>query len=193
MIAPYDCAPMSSEPLAGPLPEFLDVRKAASRELSIDGTVALASMPRLAECVVAADGVAMAKFVFSRDAENRYVVELHVEAQVQVTCQRCLEPMDMPLRVRSRLALVGDVDSAKQLPGVLDPWIVDSDQASLWSLVEEELMLAVPVVAYHDDENCNALLARFRVPPVAEDSAQSSADNPFKVLEQLKPEHTEET
>ncbi|MEM0952682.1 MAG: YceD family protein [Pseudomonadota bacterium] len=174
---------------AEPLPAFLDVRKAATRNITVKGVVELAGLPRLAQSLVAADGVAEVICSFSRDAENRNIVNLEVTASVMVTCQRCLEPMRLPLQIASRLALVGDIEAAKQLPATLEPWMDAEEQASLWGLVEEELILAVPVVAYHEDTNCNRLLGEYRRPPGV---SEERGDNPFKVLEQLKLEHTKE-
>jgi len=184
-IAPYDCAPMSAEPL----PETLDVRKAAAREAVVSGRVPLSSLSRLADVLASAEGDATARCRFSRDEENRSIVDVDVEATVQVTCQRCLQTMPLQLDVHGKVAVVGDDDAAKQLPAALEPWVVATETASLWHLVEDELMLALPVVAYHDSEDCKRLLDAYRRPP---ESGKPSGDNPFKVLERLKSGRTEE-
>ncbi len=180
---------MSAQPSIDRLPETLDVRKAAIRERDIQGVVALASLPRLADFIASQEGQANVSCRFFRDEENRSVVDIAVSADLQVTCQRCLGVMALPVATENRVAIVGDDDAAKQLPASLEPWIVTGEAGNLWGLAEDELILAIPVVSYHDSEDCKRLLDAYRRPPESEDS---DGDNPFKVLEQLKASHTEE-
>jgi uncharacterized protein len=119
---------------------------------------------------------------FSRDEENRFVVSVRVEADLAVLCQRCLEPVPVSIRSENRLAVVGNDDAARQLPSSLEPWVVEEEAADLWALVEDELILALPLVAYHDTEECTRLMDAYRRLPDPEESS----DSPFKVLERLK-------
>ena len=70
------------------------------------------------------------------------------------------------------------------LPSRLEAWMVEGDQGDLWGLVEDELILAIPIINLHESEDCNELLKEYRAPPP---TVEEVADNPFKVLEQLKP------
>ena len=184
-IGPYDCAPMSTEPL----PTTLDVRKAAAREVTVEGTVSLPKLERLKGALASEEGTIQAVCAFGRDEENRSIVTVTVEAELEVACQRCLEKMPLSVTASNRLAIVGSDDLAKQLPGHLDPWVVEGEQGDLWSLVEDEVILEIPVVSYHDSEACKQLLDAYRQPPVA---PEPDGDNPFKVLEQLKSGSVEE-
>ncbi len=176
---------MSTEPL----PTTLDVRKAAAREVSVSGSVPLSSMTRLRGALASEDGRIEAQCRFGRDEENRCIVALSVTAELEVPCQRCLEKMALTVASENRLAIVGGDDMAKQLPGDLDPWVVEGEQGNLWALVEDELILELPVVSYHETEACKQLLDAYRQPPV---TPEPDGDNPFKVLEQLKSGSTEE-
>ncbi len=175
--------------LTEPLPTTLDVRKAAAREVSVSGSVPVAKLERLQGALASEAGSIEARCEFGRDEENRSIVTLTVTAELEIPCQRCLEKMPVSVAAVNRLAIVGSDDSAKQLPGSLDPWIVEAEQGDLWTLVEDELILELPVVAYHDTDACKQLLDAYRQPPV---TAEPDGDNPFKVLEQLKPGSTEE-
>jgi len=55
--------------------------------------------------------------------------------------------------------------------------VVD-EEGDLYDLVEEELLLALPIVALHKDESCHA------TPIVIGDAG--SARNPFRALADLK-------
>lgn len=140
-------------------------------------------MRRLSALLASGNGTVEAECAFSRDAENRSIVALRVRAELEVTCQRCLESLPLAIAAENRLAIVSDDDMAKQLPADLDPWVVEAEQGNLWALVEDELILEVPAVAYHDTEACKQLLDAYRQPPATQ---ERDGDNPFKVLEQLK-------
>ena len=63
--------------------------------------------------------------------------------------------------------------------------ISDDDRAHvLERLIEEELLLALPMVAYHEHACVDASL--YSSGESVEDEQEQQAPNPFKVLEQLK-------
>ncbi len=167
-----------------PLPTSLDVRKAAARGSAVSGAVELAKLPRLGEVVASGEGSIQARLAFDRDEESRSLVTVSVSAQLVVTCQRCLEAMPLEIASENTLAIVGSDEMAAQLPATLDPWIVGEELGDLWSLVEDEVILAIPVVSYHDTDACKQLLDAYRQPP---ETPETDGENPFKVLEQLKP------
>lgn len=169
----------------GPLPTTLDVRKAAAREVVVSGVVELQRLGRLREILASDEGHIEARCEFHRDEEGRFVVEVSVDARVAVTCQRCLEPMPLKIASRTRLAIVGDDNAARQLPATLDPWIVEGEVGDLFALIEDDLILDIPAVAYHEAEDCNKLMDAYRQSPGA-GTEKEQAENPFKVLEQLK-------
>jgi len=114
------------------------------------------------------------------------VIHVAVEADVSVTCQRCLEPMPAHLTSDNTLAVVWTDEQAAHLPRHLDPLIVAQDACNLWELVEDELILAMPPFSYHDTQECKERIAGFS-DAAPEGSAAEDKPNPFNVLAQLKP------
>ena len=96
--------------LTEPLPTTLDVRKAAAREATVSGVLALPELARLQGVLASENGRVEAVFAFGRDEENRYVVTVSVDAEVEVHCQRCLDSMQVAVQSENRLAIVGDDD-----------------------------------------------------------------------------------
>lgn len=170
--------------LTEPLPSTLDVRKAAAREVTVGGVLVLAKLTRLRPILASDDGRVAATLAFSRDSENRSLVAVSIEAELEVVCQRCLEGTRIVVNAENQLAVVADDEKAKQLPSHLEPWVVEEEQGELWLLVEDELMLSLPIVSYHESQECNEILKEYRRPPV---TTVEVAKNPFSVLEQLKP------
>jgi uncharacterized protein len=109
---------------------------------------------------------------------------LLIEAETEATleCQRCLQPMRGPLRARRRIFFVEGEDAAAALDAENDDDVLALVPAlDLQALVEDELLLALPIVPRH--EVCPEPLPRAFVedegPPIPEDS-------PFAVLSALK-------
>lgn len=172
--------------LTEPLPQTLDIRKAAVREATVSGVLEPGKLPRIRELLASDKGSIQARFTFGKDEEGRHLVHVHLEGQVEVTCQRCLEAMPETVSSDNSLALVWSDEQARHLPRHLDPLIATEEACNLWDLVEEELMLSLPQFSYHDTEDCNELLAGYREPPPDEGEAEEKP-NPFDVLAQLKP------
>ena len=74
--------------LKEPLPKTLDVRKAAARGVSIQGALKPHDLQRFGELLASPEGSIEATLVCSRDEENRYLVQVDLDAEVAVTCQR---------------------------------------------------------------------------------------------------------
>lgn len=168
----------------GPLPKDLDPRGLAARDVVIKGTASLEVLPRLREAGLGLGAPAVAEFRFSRDQEARYVVETRVEATLTVTCQRCLEVMQLPLTAGSRMACVWSDSDAAALPSGLEPLVV-GDAADLNEIAEEEILLAVPVSPTHDDD-CLADRNIFSAADEPEATLERAPISPFSVLKNLR-------
>ena len=164
----------------------LDVRKAAIRGAVIGGGLQPLNLKRFRPILAGDEGVIAVKMIFSRDGENRFVVDVSVEADILAVCQRCLEAMPEHLSIESKLAVVWSDEEAASLPRYLDPLILSEDSCNLWELVEDELILAMKPFSYHDTGTCRSKTASFFDPLLKEDVVEEKP-NPFNVLEQLKP------
>lgn len=159
------------------LPSRVDAFRLAGRGARIENTTPVAMMSRLVSLLADDAGTARSELAFVRDASDWCVVDGHAAAEVHVTCQRCLETMPVRLDVRLRLGVAADESEAERLPDGLEGVLSEDGQLSPLALVEDELILALPIVALHAD--CSA--------PVGAVPAPASDDsNPFAVLKALK-------
>ena len=167
---------------------MLDVRKAAVRGVSIQGTLKPIDLQRLRALLADDAGVIQAVLTFSRDEENRYLIHLELTAEVTVICQRCLESMSQTLACENTLAVVWTDEQAGHLPRHLEALVAEEEACKLWDVVEDELILALAPFSYHKTEECKQILARFNADQAPPEEAESAAKpNPFNVLAQLKP------
>ncbi len=107
---------------------------------------------------------------------------LHVEAETRVTleCQRCLRPVDVELKVNRSFLFVSGEDAAARLDTDSEDDVLALTRAlDLRELIEDELLLALPIVPRH--EVCPTPLRA----PVGDEVADNKP-NPFAVLMALK-------
>lgn len=162
------------------LPRRIDPRKMAMQGGTLQGAAPLAAMSRLCNLIESADGNVLADLSFYRDEQGRFILDGSVEATVQLQCQRCLESMAQPLSGHCRVAVLWSEEQAEQLPKDLDPWLVEDETADLYGLLEEELLLALPIVGFHDESECSGR-SNF-----SSGVAETESAGPFDILGKLK-------
>ena len=160
------------------LPKQIDPWRVSEQGLSYTGVVELIDFPRLAPLLIRPQGQVSYAFRFSRDGLGRPLVAGHAQATLWQTCQRCSQPVAVPVDSDFQLVVVEGLDEAAALSEEFDPLLADDAEINLLDLLEDELLLSLPVVARH--EACHAW--KFDDEPVAAESRE----NPFRILRKLK-------
>lgn len=172
--------------LTDPLPTTLDIRKAAVRGAGVSGVLKPRDLKRFRPLLAGDEGDISVEMAFSRDEDDRYLVRVQIEADVLVTCQRCLETMPEHVSSDNVVAVVWSDAEAASLPKHLEPLVVTEPTGNLWELAEDELILGLPPFSYHDTDECKRKTAAFSGPAPAEEAGEGKT-SPFSVLDQLKP------
>ena len=108
---------------------------------------------------------------------------LHLAASARMTlqCQRCLGPVETPLQVERRFLFVAGEDAAAQLDADSEDDVLALTRAlDLRELVEDELLLALPLVPRH--ASCPQPLPL----PSEPEPDEEAAPHPFAALAALK-------
>jgi len=156
-----------------------DVDLLADGRQSFDLSIPIREFPRLHEQLAEETGSVHVTADFAREL-GFPVADVAVEADLTLTCQRCLGPLRWPVDSRTRVVLVPDLASADRAPEGLDPVVVEEGRTSVRDLAEEELLLALPLVAMHASRaECGAVAME---PPVA---AAEESNKPFAQLGEL--------
>ena len=164
-------------------PHYVDARKVFSQKGKFAGELSKEKFNRLQALLVEGYFSVSAELHFSIGDRGRKMIEGAVEAQVSVACQRCLKPLELTLVDDIRLALVQDEEAAAKLDGEIEPWIEAEYRLDPANIVEEQLLLAMPLAAYHDQDECQIELLSSNA-----DEAPSAErePNPFAILKELK-------
>lgn len=167
------------------LPERIDAYKLTDQGSRLEGVVSSVRLERLADAVLSQDAQFNAVLNFNRDTEQRRVVEGSISGNVEMECQRCLQPVAFHLDSRFALAVVHNDEMAKALPASFEPLLLMPDQPLLVAeVLEDELLLSLPMHAMHAEGECE-IQTEFK-PEGESESEQPEKENPFKVLESLK-------
>ncbi|MBD3671540.1 MAG: DUF177 domain-containing protein [Gammaproteobacteria bacterium] len=167
------------------LPASLDPYRAAAADKHFSGRISAGGFTRLASSVlaIAEEGVEL-DLSFGSRQDVRASLTGTVQVEVEMECQRCLGPMWVPVTGQFKLAFVRFPSEVDEVPDDLEAIQLDKPEIDLRALIEDELILALPLVPMHQ-ESCQA----WQDDEAATDDTQAGAepkDNPFAVLAKLK-------
>ena len=139
---------------------------------------------RLADPVSDMRGEAVAQFDFMRVGEGIPACRVELEAVVTLTCQRCLEAYEQPVHSAVKLAFVVSEEEAGQVPEGYEAVPAPNARVDLAEVVEDELLLSLPVVALHGEGTQCAGSARQAEEEGREDRS-AETHRPFAQLQDL--------
>jgi len=161
----------------------------ATQRRTLEGRLPVSSLPRLIQSLSTDDVEIIGRYQvdyvlnFGVDEGGVPGVTGTVQTALPLICQRCMEEMEFPVSLNLKLALVKSRQAAQQLSESYDPLLVAPDEEiSVESIVEDELILALPQVAMHEIKDCPKGEAFLNT----EDGTAPQRENPFAMLAQLK-------
>ena len=171
-------------------PRRLDVARLAAAGAEVAGEWPRAGFARLVSATLPAESAAESTVTFRaigaraplEGAGLQPALHLEVDARARLECQRCLQPMTVPIHVDRRFFFVPGEDDAASLDADSEEDVLALVPSfDLHALVEDELLLALPIVPRHD--TCPVA-----VPLVFDDdgAAAEPADHPFAALAALR-------
>jgi uncharacterized protein len=164
------------------------VHKEVNQNGSFEGNIALSELKRLGELVdIGEPGSKERKiavsFEFVRNEFDIPTLVGHLQTSLELECQRCLKPIRTPMELDFRLMIDASDEIVRQ--SSLDSLYSEDGYIDITEVVEDELILAVPLVAMHEDTACNEHWPH--AGPLADSQSEGSVkENPFAVLQQLK-------
>ncbi|MDT8384204.1 MAG: YceD family protein [Gammaproteobacteria bacterium] len=169
--------------------DIIEPFELAAQHRTLAGHLPVSSLPRLIPLLITDDLVVLGRcrvdYVLNFGVDEGGVPGLTgtLQAVLPLQCQRCMEELAFPVSLVLNLALVKSRQAAQQLPENYDPLLVLPDEeTSVESIIEDELILALPQVAMHEIKDCPKGEAFLNT----EDGSAPQRENPFAVLAQLK-------
>jgi len=171
-------SPPWSKPLAH---TGLDVDRLSEAEADIDFAVPLAELPRLRAQLANVAGEVHGRVHFRRTA-GVAVAEVTLKGTAHLVCQRCLGPLDVGVEAATEVGLISNEADMNRVPEELEPVLAPGGRISVGELVEEELLLTLPIVPLHaDTDPCVASASA----PLAKNEHEEETQRPFEQLAEL--------
>jgi len=178
---PYYAPAMAEEKL----PVSFDPVRFAKWGRHLEGSIPLSKMSRIAEQATELRGDVSVSIDCSMGEDRVRALRGHIKAIVPMQCQRCMDEVEIPVDSHFALGVVDSEVFAEKLPEEYEPLMIEEDEKLfLQELIEDELILALPIVAMHPKEECKA-------GHTTEDDAnlvqqESRQESPFAILKDLK-------
>ena len=167
------------------VPISADPVKSAGKHLSYLGLSPGKNLVRLQELLVEACPDIDAQIHFDVDEQGIKVIRGHAEVTVVVACERCGDPMTLPVQCDFVYAPITKRQQATDMPEEYEPIDLDElGEVNLHQIVEDELMLTMPVVPKHDEQACRIKADAMQWGEL--DPSAEAKENPFAVLQSLK-------
>lgn len=170
-----------------PVPDYVDAKKIFAQRADISGSIPVSRFERFCELLANTSGDLKVWLQFGLDERHRRIVEGAIDAHVNVVCQRCLEETNIQLKESFKLGIVETEAQIPRLPKDVDPWLTTEAKLVIADILEEQLILAMPIVSYHENA-CTPVVKSADRNEVQEKagSGETRDGNPFAVLKKLK-------
>jgi len=167
------------------LPIEIDPFRLAKSGLTLEGELQLNKMKRLSGYLHDNAGEVHVKMNFDIDKIlGTPYMNGEFTTSLSLICERCSEPMQYEVKTETSLAIVNSERKVEGLAEQYEPWVIDSDDpVILSSIVEDELILAIPLIPKHD-HSCLPDEAWFAGDEIETDVEKK--ESPFAVLAALK-------
>lgn len=163
------------------VPEMLDVWRMVAAKRGFEGSQPLSGLERVRDLLF--DGEGEVRFALQFDSDPLLklpYVELRIEADLPLECQRSLQRFLFPVHTVQRLGLIRDEADEAALPAEYEALLVpDNGMLRALDLVEDELVLAIPAVPMNPQSD-----AVEREWPIPEEELAKAS--PFAGLASLK-------
>lgn len=166
------------------LPLALDALRTAQKRLDYVGIYSREQVTRVMESVVSVDSDVDVVLSFNIDSQRLAVITGQSDVTVTLQCQRCNQSFQQQVHTTYCFSPVANDHQAEALPEVYEPIEVNAfGEVDLLAMVEDEIILSLPVVSIHEPGHCKMSEADMVFGQLP---AEVEKPNPFAVLASLK-------
>ncbi len=171
-----------------PLPQHINMLRLSEQAASFHGCLLINNMQRLAPSLYSNEGEVVVDLSFGADEEGTRFCRVQLKTELVLQCQRCMEPFVYGIISDFLHGIVQSEREAETLAEHYEPVIAQDGLLIVQDMIEDELILKMPIVPMHPDLECKVKL------PVTDSTwmKEEERQSPFKVLKLLKPETKQE-
>jgi len=162
------------------LPQTINPLRLARADTTLNGRINIGEMERLGPLLQQTQGQVDFELKFSQDPDGITYVTGQCFTTLVMKCQRCFGSMAIAIETRTRLIVVTSIEAAGEIPDDFEPLLFTGENIALCGLIEEEILLALPIAPLHGSNECQVRAEEHMV-------ANDNRENPFSVLINIKP------
>ncbi|TQV77440.1 hypothetical protein FLL45_05715 [Aliikangiella marina] len=159
--------------------------KLANKEGELSFKWPVSEFKRLSEMLLSETGEVNVKLEGLYDHRKRCLIVAKISAQLTLECQTSFEPIDYQVDHETTYCAVVAESQFAEVEEEYEPVLVEEGYLDIKQVIEDELILAVPLVANKPLNEIEQKMS-FGELDEAKIAAAEKADNPFSVLENLK-------
>jgi len=163
---------------------FIDSLDFASKGREISGEFPVTELLRLQDLLENQQGKLAYRIRGGMDDQGNHYLDVSVKGRCQMRCQRCLEGMDYPVQIDTRLMLrdqksldAEELMAEQTSHGLEFDSILASDNLDVLDLLEDEILLSLPIAPRHEQGACQA---------AGKGNRHLDENRPFAILADLK-------
>ncbi len=167
------------------IPVSLDPIRASAGQLSYEGVIPHRQLKRLNELCAGDCSDVTVSLECGVDIQGIVYLKGKAVTELTLDCQRCMTLFTTEVTVDFNFSPCGNEAEIDELPDAYDPIECDEiGEVRLHQLIEDELIVAMPLIPMHANESCKQGSQDIVVGEI--EPAQEERPNPFAVLEKLK-------
>jgi len=174
------------------LPELIDPIYSVNHNKRFTGRVNQSRLKRVVEAVNEADREVDVQIDFFYDKVLRFpAFTMKIQTSLNLQCQRSLKAFDLPVDTEIKGVFTETLALTQDLPTDVEVYELESEKISLHELVEDELLLCVPLAPVDSTSSAPEYDGAAKQTKVENQQGQIVDDepekpNPFAVLQGLK-------
>ena len=160
------------------LPSQLKLFNFAKKEISLSGLYQISDLARVSEIASNKTDKININLSFYLDNDKTPCIDGIIALDIVLICQRCLEELNISLKVRFNLAFVRNEKQGEELDSNYEIYVIEEEELATHDLISDEILLSIPMVPTHDYDCIKDINGQ--------EIVEEKSENPFAILKKLK-------
>ena len=164
--------------LSNSLPAQLKLFNFAKKEVSLSGQYRISDLPRISKITSNKTDKININLSFYLDNDKTPCIDGIISLDIVLICQRCLEELNISLKVRFNLAFVRNEKQGEELDSNYEIYVTEEDELATHDLISDEILLSIPMVPTHDYDCIKDINGQ--------EIVEEKSENPFAILRNIQ-------
>ena len=161
------------------LPKTINLFNFAKREVNLNGDYKISNLSRLSEIASNDNDRVEVDLSFHLENGKTPCVEGIIKLKLVLDCQRCLDDLEVDLKVPFNVAFVKHESQDVSLEDKYEIYVIgENEELETKDLIIDEILLSIPMAPSHDFD-CGLKIDK-------EDKVEEIREHPFDVLKNIK-------